>query len=593
MTSLRRIGGYLAPYWLPFAGSLALVFLVSGLELAKPWPLKIVIDHVLSGAPWPWALGADWSAPTRLLAACAALVGVYAVLAGVLLVQNYVSIRVGQAMVNDLRRDIYAHLQRLSLGFHSRQHVGDLLYRVTADTYGIQGLVMNGVFPVLSALVLLGGMFVVMARLDPVLALLALAVCPILLAVIALVDRPISVAAVTARERESLVYSLVQRTMAGIRVVQAFTTERREQRRFLEASRASLAASLRLYTLQTAFGGAVNLVLAAGTALVVFVGARHVMAGTLSVGELVVFAAYLASLYVPLNEIVQTWALAQSARAGVWRVFEILDVERDLPEGTRVLARASACDDIAWEGVSFAYLPGHLVLRRIDLRVPGGATVAVVGSTGAGKSTLLSLLPRFHDPEAGRVTIGGVDVREFTLRSLRRQIAMVLQPPLVFPGTVRENIAYGRPDAPEAAIVEAARRAAAHEFVSRLPRGYDTLVGDQGATLSEGEKQRLTIARALLRDAPILILDEPTASVDAETEALIIQGLRRLAAGRTTLVIAHRLSTVRQADLVVVLRDGRIVEQGTFEGLLRRGGAFATLYQTQLAPVERSGAGVP
>jgi ATP-binding cassette subfamily B protein/subfamily B ATP-binding cassette protein MsbA len=233
------------------------------------------------------------------------------------------------------------------------------------------------------------------------------------------------------------------------------------------------------------------------------------------------------------------------------------------------------------------------VLRGTDLRVPAGATVAVVGSTGAGKSTLLSLLPRFHDPDAGRVTIGGVDVREFTIRSLRRQIAMVLQPPLVFPGTVRENIAYGRPDADDVAIVEAARGAAAHDFVSRLPRGYDSLVGDQGATLSEGEKQRLTIARALLRDAPILILDEPTASVDAETEALIVQGLRRLAAGRTTLVIAHRLSTVRQADLVVVLRDGRIVEQGSFDTLLRRGGALASLYRTQFEPSEQTGAGVP
>jgi ATP-binding cassette subfamily B protein/subfamily B ATP-binding cassette protein MsbA len=245
-----------------------------------------------------------------------------------------------------------------------------------------------------------------------------------------------------------------------------------------------------------------------------------------------------------------------------------------------------------WEGVSFDYLPGHAVLRGIDLRVPAGATVAVVGPTGAGKSTLLSLLPRFHDPAAGRVTIGGVDVREFTLQSLRGQIAMVLQPPLVFPGTVRENIAYGRSDADDAAIVDAARRAAAHDFVSRLPRGYETMVGDQGTTISEGEKQRLTIARALLRDAPILILDEPTASVDAETEALIIQGLRRLAAGRTTLVIAHRLSTVRQADLVVVLRDGRIVEQGTFEVLLQSRGAFSALYETQFTPVGRSGTGV-
>lgn len=592
MRTLQRVVAYLAPYWLPFAGSLALVFLVSGLELAKPWPLKVVIDHVLTGVPWPWTAGADWSPAARLLAACVALVAVYAALGVVVLVQNYVSIRIGQAMVNDLRRDVYGHLQRLSLGFHSRQQVGDLIYRVTSDTYGIQGLVMNGVFPVVSALVLLAGMFVVMVRLDAFLALLALAVCPLLFAVIAAVDRPIVTAAAAARERESLMYSIVQRTMAAIRVVQAFTTEPQEQRRFLDASRASLAASLRLYTLQTAFSSGVNLTLAGGTALLVWVGARHVMDGTLSVGELVVFTAYLASLYAPLNDIVQTWALAQSARAGVRRVFEILDVERDLPEGRRLLTPAGARGDVVWEGVTFGYVPGRPVLRRVDLRVPAGATVAVVGPTGAGKSTLLSLLPRFHDPESGRVTIGGVDVRDFTLASLRGQIAMVLQPPLVFPETIRDNIAYGRPEASEAAVVEAARRAAVHDFVSRLPHGYDTMIGDQGATLSEGEKQRLTIARALLRDAPILILDEPTASVDTETEALIIQGLRRLAEGRTTLVIAHRLSTVRQADLIVVLRDGEIAEQGAFDELLRRGGAFAALYHAQLAPVEGTGAGV-
>jgi ATP-binding cassette subfamily B protein/subfamily B ATP-binding cassette protein MsbA len=325
----------------------------------------------------------------------------------------------------------------------------------------------------------------------------------------------------------------------------------------------------------------VNVVIALGTALVVWVGARHVLSGILTVGEMVVFTSYLASLYGPINSILQAYGLIQGAKAGVQRVFEILEVERDLKEGPRVFPVAGARGEVAFNEVSFQYLPDQPVLKQIDLRVRPGEKVAIVGPTGAGKSTLVSLLPRFYDPQAGRVTIDGVDVRELQLKSLRRQIAMVLQPPLVFPFTMRENIAYGRPEATLEEVVSAARLACIHDFIVQLPQGYDTVVGEQGATLSEGEKQRLTIARAILRGAPILILDEPTSSVDAETEALIMAGLERLMAGRTTFIIAHRLSTVRRADLIVVLRAGRIVEQGSFAELIHRQGPFASLYRTQ------------
>jgi ATP-binding cassette subfamily B protein/subfamily B ATP-binding cassette protein MsbA len=421
-----------------------------------------------------------------------------------------------------------------------------------------------------------------MLRLDPTLTVLALAVCPALMLVIAALGTRIGAAARRAREHESRVYSVVQRALSSVRVIQAFTREPEEHRRFMDASEASLAAGLRLYTLQTVYSGVVGVVIAVGTALVVWMGARHVMAGTLTVGELVVFVAYLAALYGPINSMLQAYGLIQGARAGVQRVLDVLSVDREIADGPRVVPPGGAKGLIRWEAVSFEYLPGQPVLRDVSLTVRPGQKVAIVGPTGAGKSTLVSLLPRFFEPTAGRVTLDGIDIREYRLESLRRQIAMVLQPPLVFPDSLHENIAFGRPGARREDVVAAARLAALHETIAAWPDGYDTVVGELGATLSEGEKQRVTIARAILRDAPILILDEPTSSVDAETEALIMQGLERLMAGRTTLIIAHRLSTVRKADVIVVLRHGRIVEHGSFDTLVEvPGGVFASLYRRQ------------
>jgi len=572
---------YLWPYRSRFLFALSQVSLISALELLKPWPLKIIIDNVIGAQPLAWEFVAGWSPQTLLLSTCVGLVLIYLLLGGLHVLNDYTTIRIGQRMVNDLRRDLYSHLQRLSLAFHTKQPIGDLLYRVAADTMAIQTLTMNGLFPVLSALVLLSGMFVIMARLDWLLTLLALSVCPFLFLLISLLGTRIATAATQARQRESMVYSVVQRTMSAIKVVQAFTKEEEEDRRFITASEQSLAADLRLYTLQSFYAGAINVGIALGTALVVWVGVRHVLSGVLSVGEVIVFISYLASLYGPINSIFETYGLTQRAKAGVERVFEILEIGRDIDEGSRLFPATGATGDVAFEGVSYRYLVDHSVLKQINLRVRPGERVAIVGPTGAGKSTLVSLVPRFYDPQGGRVTIDGVDLREFQLKSLRRQIAMVLQPPLIFPITIRENIAYGRPDASMEEVVSAARLARIHDFISRLPQGYDTVVGEQGADVSEGEKQRLTIARAILLNASILILDEPTSSVDLKTEALIMEGLHQLMAGRTTFIIAHRLSTVKQADLIVVLQDGEIVEQGTFIELVRGHGPFASLYQTQ------------
>ena len=577
----RTVRSYLKPYWPAFSFALGQVLFISALELLKPWPLKIIIDNVLSGKPLPWGPAVGWSPHRLLLFSCIGLVVVYVMLGGLHILNNYTTIRIGQGMVNDLRRDLYSHLQRLSLSFYHRQQLGDLMYRITADTMGIQTLTMNGLFAILSASVLLGGMLIVMFWVDWYLTLLALAVCPALFCAIALLNKKMSLAATEAHQKGSTVYSVVQRTLSGMRVIQAFTKEEDEGRRFLQASTESLAAELRLYNLQNFYYAVVNLTIAAGTAAILWVGTRHVLAGDLSVGEMIVFTSYLASLYGPINSIFQTYGLVQSAKAGVRRAFEILESEESLPDGSRVFQPLGPRGQISFEEVSFGYDASQPVLKKINLHVAAGKKIAIVGPTGAGKSTLVSLLPRFYDPQSGRVKIDGVDIREFELKSLRQKIAMILQPPLVFPLTIRENIAYGRPDASMQEIISAAQVAQVHEFVEQLPQKYETVVSEQGSSLSEGQKLRLTIARGILLNAPILILDEPTSSVDSETEALIMDGLEQLMAGRTTFIIAHRLSTVRQADLILVLRDGHIVEQGTFNELLRRRGPFASLYRTQ------------
>ena len=575
----RRVSGYIWPHRGRILWALAQVCLISALELLKPWPLKLIIDSVLGGAPLPWGVAPDLGTGALLLGACAALVVIYAALGAANVLVNITTIRIGQRMVRDLRSDLYAHLHRLSMAFHSRAQAGDLLYRVTADTFALQALTMNCLFPAASALILLVGMSVVMVQLDAELTLLALGVCPLLLLAIGRLNRRISAAAGEMRERESEVFGVVQRAMGAMRVIQAFTREEDEHRRFMTASERSLAAGLRLYTLQTFYSGVVNLVIALGTAAVVWVGARHVLDSTLTVGSLVVFISYLAALYGPINNMFEVYGLAQSARVGVRRVLDVLDVERDLPDGDRAFPAVGARGEVVWEDVDFQYgASGGPLIHNVSLRVAPGQRVAVVGPTGAGKSTLLSLLPRFYDPTRGRVLVDGRDVREYQLASLRRQIAMVLQPPLLFPVSLRENIAFGRPDASMEEIIAAAKAARIHEMIVKLPRGYDTSVAEQGVTLSEGEKQRLTIARAILRDSPILILDEPTSALDPETEALVMVALERLQAGRTTFIIAHRLSTVRTADLIVVIKDGRIVEQGTLAELVTLRGAFAAMY---------------
>lgn len=578
---IRTVAHYLRPRRAAFVVALFQVVLISVCELLKPWPLKIVVDNVLTGTPVAWAPLAALGPPQLLLATCGGLVLLYVVLAGLGTLNNATTIAIGQGMVNDFRLDLYQHLQRLSLRFHTSREVGDLLYRVTADTFAIQTLSMNGVFPIITSLVLFGGMVVVMGRMDWLLTGVALAVCPVIFLGITLLGRRINAIATEARQKESRLYTVTQRGIAAIRVIQAFTTEEEEARQFAASSTDSLRANLRMYMMQTFYSGAINVVIAVGTALVLWVGATKVLSGALTIGQVLVFTTYLASLYAPINSISQTIGMIHGARAGAERALEILRTTPDLPDGSRSLAGVTVRGEVRFEGVRFEYAPDRPVLRDVDLVAEAGRVIAIVGPTGVGKSTLVSLVGRFYDPVEGRVLLDGVDLRELRLRDLRSRIAMVLQPPLVFPTTIRENIAYGRPQATDAEVARAAHLAQLDGLLARMPLGLATPVGEQGATLSGGEQQRVTIARAIMRDAPILILDEPTSALDTETEALIIAALRELMRGRTTFVIAHRLSTIRHADRVVVLRDGTVAEQGTFDDLVARGGAFTRLYEAQ------------
>ena len=360
----RTVRSYLKPYWLTFSVALGQLLLIGALELLKPWPLKIIIDNVLSGSPMPWGLAPGWSSQSLLVLACIGLVVVYFLLGGVRLLNDYTTIRIGQSMVSDLRRDLYSHIQRLSLSFYRRQQIGDLMYRITTDTMGIQTLTMNGLFSILSASILLTGMLTVMLWVDWYLTLLAMAVCPVLFCTIAFLNKKISSAATDARQKGSTVYSVVQRTLSGIRVIQAFTKEEDEGRRFLQASTESLAADLRLYNLQNFYFAVVNLTIAAGTATVLWLGAQRVLSGDLSIGEIVVFTSYLASLYTPLNSIFHTWGLVQGAKVGVRRAFEILESEESLPEGSRIFHPVRGGGEISFENVAFGYDPSQPVLKR-------------------------------------------------------------------------------------------------------------------------------------------------------------------------------------------------------------------------------------
>jgi len=577
---LRRVARYLAPYRARFAVALGMVALLAALELARPWPLKIVVDNVLGAKPLTFA-PASFDARTLLVAACAGLLLLQVALAILGVLQNRLTIGIGQRMVTDLRAELVAHLQRLSLGFFGRRPGSDLVYRVAFDTFSVQSMAMNGLFPLVTALALLAGMSVVLFRMNPTLALLFVGIAPILFLTIRFVGRRIATLATTQRESESAFFSEAQRGVGAIHVVQAFTAEQREHERVMDASDRALDAALRLYVFETGYAGLVSVVMALGTAVVLYAGGLQGLAGTMSAGDVIVFVTYLASLYGPIHALSQTTGLIQGATAGARRAFEVLDADPEVKDRPGARALASVRGAMRFEGVCFSYGDDSFGLHDVSFEAPPGALVAVVGPTGAGKTTLVSLVPRFYDPGAGRVTLDDVDLRELQVRSLRRHVGIVPQAPLLFPATLEENVRYGRPEATATELARACELAGVTRFLSQLPHGLATKVGPEGQQLSQGQAQRVTIARALLKDPRILILDEPTAALDAETEAYVMSGIEQVMKDRTTFVIAHRLSTVRRADLLLVLEAGRLVETGTYESLRRAGGLFQRLHEAQ------------
>lgn len=605
-----RLLGYLRPYLLVFLGCLGLVALMSALELLKPWPLKLAVDQVIGkealiimGWEVPFmALSLAWQLGIVLI-----LLLLSHILVGFLQVlNNYITIRIGQDMVQDLRCELFDHLQRQSILFHQKKPAGDLIYRLLGDTFAVQTLLMNGVFTTLTSLALLIGMAVIMFRMDVELTLYSLAVTPFLLMTIFYMSKKIGNISMETHNTESRVYSTLEQIFSAIPLIQAFAREDDERRRFVDQSQVSFVWKLKLFAAQTVYGWFVAGVTAVGTAVVLYVGVMHVLEGALTTGELLVFIAYLASLYTPLNNLSNTIAGWGASLSRAKRVFDVMDEDMAVKEapdavpllageesGASLLAEASEDDEAAisrdieltrevrFEEVSFAYEPNRPVLEEISFLAKGGSLIAVVGHTGAGKTSLISLLLRFFDPQKGRILIGGQDLKKVTLRSLREKIGVVLQETQLFPISVRDNIAYGRKNASLEEIVYASKLANAHEFIKDLPEGYDTVLGERGSTLSGGQRQRISIARAILKNAPILVLDEPTSALDAETESQIMEGLDRLMHNRTTFVIAHRLSMMRRADMILVLKDHHLVESGSFAELLKKNGEFARLYAIQ------------
>jgi ATP-binding cassette subfamily B protein len=581
---LLFLASYAGPHWRALVLLIATMLADIGLDLARPWPLKLVIDNVLGHHPTPGLLTSTLpgsGTPHGLLIwAAGGTVAVFGIGAVSKMLYTYQSLRVGQRMVLELSSDLFAHLQRLSLVFHSRRPLGDTIQRVTGDSYCVSTLVTDALVPAVQALVMLGAMFVVMWTLEPTLALAALAVLPFLAIVIRYLARPIKDRARESRDYEGKLTSVVEQTLGAVPAVQAFTREKVEERRFRHYADRTVVSYLRSTVAGIWLEIAAGIVTTVGTAVIIYVGADLALRGKLTAGTIIVFLSYLGSLYDPLDTLTNMAQTIQGAAADADRVMELFEIEPEIKDRPDAV-EARIVPPIRYERVGFGYEHGRKALDDISLEASAGDVVAIVGETGAGKTTLAHLVVRFYDPWEGRITIGGTDIRDFRHQSLRRQVALVLQDPFIFPLTIAENIAYGRPDASRGEIVAAARAASADGFISRLPDGYDTVVGERGATLSGGEKQRLSIARAFLKDAPVLILDEPTSALDARTESSLLEALERLMEGRITFVIAHRLSTTRRASQILVLDRGRMIEQGTHQQLLAQDGAYADLYARQ------------
>ena len=574
MSIYRRV----LQYYRPFLGQtlIGLVLSLCGiaLNLLKPWPFKIIVDDILPRNPHAYF----GTSPDLIPLLCLALVGIQVLWGLTNLASNYIFVKAGLQALLKLRTDLYAYLQSLSLKYHDARRSSDSSFRVAYDSQSIQTIYNKGFTNIFGSIITLIGTFLVMIRIDWQLTLLSLAVVPPIVAAIYFFAHRIRRDSTSIQEQESALLAQAQEGLSAVRMVHAFGREEWEVRQFHLQAQQSLHANLRLTLTNVNSALVISTLMVMGTAAMYYLGTLHVLAGTLTLGSLLVFSAYLLMLYQPLESLTYTaWAM-EGATAGAKRCVEVLDREDDVVDAPNAREIARTAGAIGFQNVSFGYANDQPVLHDVDLSIAPNQIVALVGGTGAGKSTLLSLVPRFYDPNQGSITLDGIDLRQITKKSLRDKIAIVLQDTLLFSTTIRENIAYGRPGASDAQIREAARRAQADEFINRMPAGYDSPVGERGGHLSVGQRQRIGIARAFLKDAPILLLDEPTSALDPTTEAAIMETIKDLMHGRTTLIVTHRLATIHGVDRIVVLQHGRIVEQGTGADLLAKGGVYATLY---------------
>lgn len=577
-----RILPYLRPQKKLAATSMSLIGVGSVMALLAPWPLALLIDTVLGEEPLPSLLSPLAGLDTYTLLGIAVGSGllITALEHGLAVIDEYVNTKLDQKIVLELRSDMFRHVQRLSQAFHDTKRTGQLMFMINSQA-SAAGAITVAVPPLLRSALTLIGMFAIVFKIEPTLALLSLTVVPFIYSSAGFYARRIQPQVVHVRNLESQSMTIIHEAMQMLRVIVAFGREGHEYRRFRNQSEEAVDARVRLTVRQTMFSLIVTMITATGTALVLAFGAHGVIQNNLSPGELLVVMGYISSLYKPLEEISNTVSGLQEQFITLRTALELLDTEPEIEQREDALALERAAGAITFERVSFSYSGRRGTLRDVSFRARPGSRVAIVGPTGAGKSTLLNLLPRFYDPDAGRVLLDGVDVRDLTLDSLRAQVSVVHQEPLLFSSSLRDNIRYGRLDATDEEVAEAARSANAHDFISALPKGYDTLIGERGARLSGGERQRIAVARAFLKDAPILILDEPTSAIDSRTEAVILSALTRLMQGRTTFMVAHRLSTVTASDLILVVNEGQVVEQGTHEELLELDGLYAELHGAQ------------
>jgi ABC-type multidrug transport system fused ATPase/permease subunit len=556
------------------------------IKIIQPWPLKVILDNILLHKPMPAWLGGINSAlggnEMYLLTLLCVVIVVLTTLEGFTsFLDRYYIAATGYSLTNDVRRRVFDHLQVLPPAFHQKKQSGDIIVRLTSDINELKSLLISSVHNLIKDLLLVVSIVCVMFFMDWQLTLVALFTVPFLYFLSARFSKKVKVVSQKKRSKESEVASIVQESMTSMPVVKAYAQEKHEKKRFAGESDESLKADLQKMRLSAIFGRSVDIVMAIGTSLVIWFGARAVLNVTATPGELIVFLAYLKDLYKPVSGLSELMVSFMTSLVSGERVAELLEIESMVKESPDAVAAPTFRGEIVFDGVTFGYSPEAPVLQNLSFCAPPGSMVALVGSSGAGKTTLVNLLLRFYDPTEGRILIDGRDIREFKLISLRNQMSVVLQESVLFRRTIRENIAFGKSDATFEEIQAAAQAAQAHDFIVKLRHGYDTVLDEQAKNLSGGQRQRIALARAIIRDAPILVLDEPVTGLDAITEQQLMESLDRLIESRTTFVIAHRLSTIRRADLILVVEEGQLIAKGTHAELLRESPFYRTLHELQ------------